>query len=196
MAKSDSTKTVKSKKGKKTKGNLLKNIEGQLKTSKKDLIEQVKTLSKDLAKFKEKNSSKKIIKKIEKKYKQESEVLKREFNETLSKLHELQEKMMDSLPSASELTQKLKINQASKETTAEPKAPPAKKASTPKAKSELAAIKGIGPVTQKKLEQAGITSLEDLANTPSNKQEALKSFEKVKGFETWAQQAKELLAGK
>lgn len=194
MAKSDSKKAVKSKKAKKPKGNLLKNIEGHLKTSKKDLIEQIKTLSKDLTKFKEKNSSKKIIKKIEKKYKQESQLLKREFNETLSKLHELQEKMMDSLPSAGELTQKLKINQANRKAAAEPKAPQAKKVSTPKAKSELAAIKGIGPVTLKKLEQAGITSLEDLANTPANKEEALKSFEKVKGFETWAQQAKELLA--
>jgi predicted flap endonuclease-1-like 5' DNA nuclease len=61
-------------------------------------------------------------------------------------------------------------------------------------KSSIASIKGIGPVMQKKLAQKGITTLDDIANTPKSKIEVLKQFEKEKGFSTWNEQAKGLLA--
>ena len=57
----------------------------------------------------------------------------------------------------------------------------------------IASIVGIGPVTHKKLIDAGFTSLEDLANTPVSKIEALKQFEKTKGFTTWKKEAQALL---
>jgi predicted flap endonuclease-1-like 5' DNA nuclease len=60
----------------------------------------------------------------------------------------------------------------------------------------IASISGIGPVTQKKLADAGFTSLEDLANTPKSKIEALKQFEKTKGFTTWKTKAQALLNNK
>ena len=46
---------------------------------------------------------------------------------------------------------------------------------------------------QKKLAEAGIMTLENIANTPKSKMEILKQFEKQRGFNTWKEQAKTLL---
>ena len=58
----------------------------------------------------------------------------------------------------------------------------------------IASVKSIGPVMQKKLAEKGITTLDDIANTPKSKVAALKQFEKERGFNTWEEQAKALLA--
>jgi predicted flap endonuclease-1-like 5' DNA nuclease len=47
---------------------------------------------------------------------------------------------------------------------------------------------------QKKLAEQGITTLADIGNTPKSKIEALKQFEKERGFNTWKEQANTLLA--
>jgi hypothetical protein len=51
-------------------------------------------------------------------------------------------------------------------------------------------------VIQKQLAAAGFTSLEDLANTPQSKTNALKQFEKTRGFNTWKPEAQALLGSK
>ncbi|MDU0355541.1 hypothetical protein RS130_18045 [Paraglaciecola aquimarina] len=49
-------------------------------------------------------------------------------------------------------------------------------------------------MTQKKLAEAGITTLAQIANPPAPVKTALKQFEKVRGYNTWQAQAKKLLA--
>ena len=73
---------------------------------------------------------------------------------------------------------------------------PAKKAPAKKATAKAAsisAISGIGPVTVKKLEEAGIKTLKDIAAPSAAKKKALEQFSKVRGFNTWQAQAQELL---
>ena len=194
MAKSDLKKSIKSKQPKKAKQGLLKNVKEQLKVSKKDLIDQVNVLSKEISDFKNKNSSKKIIKKLEKKYKKEKTNLQKEFNEQIEKLHAIQENLLSHLPK--ELTQTLNLKNSNNNKVVKTKPALSNKVAPTRSKNELAAIKGIGPVTLKKLQDAGITTLEDIANTPDNKVEALKSFENTKGFQSWEQQAKDVLSKK
>ncbi|MFT6029830.1 MAG: putative flap endonuclease-1-like 5' DNA nuclease [Oleiphilaceae bacterium] len=194
MVTSASKKTEKIAKNKPEKNSLLKNLKGKLKGSRKELMSQVAELSNDVVQFKNENSSKKIIKKLEKKYQKQISKLQSEFNEQLENLHVMQSKLIEHLPK--EVVGKLNLSTPTK-------APALKKTlqkkvavASQKTKSALASIKGVGPATLKKLEDAGFTSLEELADTPESKAEALKTFEKVKGFETWAQQAKDLLAKK
>jgi predicted flap endonuclease-1-like 5' DNA nuclease len=75
------------------------------------------------------------------------------------------------------------------------KKPAAKKpATTATAKSEnLTKITGLGPATAKKLKEAGITSFAQIA-TPNTKEKAeLEKFSKLKGYATWANEAKKLI---
>lgn len=198
MSKTDSKKSVKKTKSKKSTKSFLKNLKGKLKASRKELMSQVDKLSHEIADLKKNKPSKEIIKKLEKKYKKQKTSLKKDFNKQLNKLQTMQSKVVESLPQ--EVMQTLHISNKTSETDKAPKKTNTAKvantsqAKTAQPKSELSAIKGVGPATVKKLQEAGITSLEDLANTPSNKIDALKSFEKTKGFETWKEQAKALLS--
>ena len=193
MTKSEIKKTGKKTKLKKEDQPLLKSLKGKLKESKKELLAQVEQLSQEISEFKRNSSSKKIIKKLEKNYKKQISNLQQEFHEQFEKLQSMQSTLIERLPE--ELLDKLKLS-PEEELPAQVKTK--SETSTPKpavqSKSELSAIKGIGPVTVKKLQAVGITSLTDLANTPADKKEALQAFEKVKGFETWAPQAKKLLS--
>jgi predicted flap endonuclease-1-like 5' DNA nuclease len=87
---------------------------------------------------------------------------------------------------------------AKKPAAKKPKATPAAKkpaakkpATTATAKSEnLTKITGLGPATAKKLKEAGITSFAQIA-TPNTKEKAeLEKFSKLKGYATWANEAK------
>lgn len=60
-------------------------------------------------------------------------------------------------------------------------------------KSDLKQVKGIGPATEKKMKEAGITSIEQIANPSEADREKLKSFAKVRGSESWTAEAKKLL---
>tara|TARA_R110001592_G_scaffold130225_1_gene343338 strand:- start:1171 stop:1740 length:570 start_codon:yes stop_codon:yes gene_type:complete len=187
------TKSAKKTKSKKSAKSFLKNLKGKLKASRKELMSQVDKLSKEVADLKKNESPKKIIKKLEKKYKKQKASLKKDFNKQLDKLNALQSKVVESLPQ--DVLNTLHITKEDPQSVKSAKksdTTKAKKASQPK--SELSAIKGIGPATVTKLIEAGITTLEDLANTPENKVDALKLFEKTKGFDTWAEQAKNLLS--
>ena len=58
---------------------------------------------------------------------------------------------------------------------------PATKAAKPVDKSDLTLVKGIGPATAKKMKDAGITSIDQIANPSAADQEKLKAFSNVKG---------------
>lgn len=76
-------------------------------------------------------------------------------------------------------------------TTTKPAA--AKKApAKPVDKSDLTLVKGIGPATAKKMQEAGITAIDQIANPTEADQEKLKAFSSMKGFDTWSAEAKKL----
>lgn len=72
---------------------------------------------------------------------------------------------------------------------------PAKKAPAKKTadNSDLTRVKGIGPATAKKMKDAGITTIEQIANPSAADQEKLKAFSGVKGFSTFNAEAKKAL---
>ena len=59
--------------------------------------------------------------------------------------------------------------------------------------SDLTRIKGIGPVTARKLNGAGITSINQVANPTEAEQEKLNRFSSMKGFSNWGDEAKKLI---
>jgi len=92
-----------------------------------------------------------------------------------------------------------KKSAASKPATKKPaaKKPAATKKSTaaPKAadSSDLTRIKGIGPATAKKMNDAGITDISQIANPSAADQEKLAAFSTVRGFSTFTAEAKKVL---
>ena len=118
--------------------------------------------------------------------------LQNEVDERLESLRALQQKMVDQLPN--ELMEKLHLKTHATEQAITPtkKTRPSRPRVSNKAPT-IASISGIGPVIQKKLADAGFTTLEDLINTQEDKASALKKFAQTKGFDTWQKQAKELL---
>ncbi|MDL0429525.1 helix-hairpin-helix domain-containing protein [Marinobacter sp. TBZ242] len=63
----------------------------------------------------------------------------------------------------------------------------------PKDKSDLTLIKGIGPATARKMKEAGITSIDQIANPSAEDQEKLQAFSNVKGFSTFSDEAKKVI---
>lgn len=59
--------------------------------------------------------------------------------------------------------------------------------------SDLTRIKGIGPVTAKKLNGAGITSINQVANPTEADKEAIGKFANMRGFEAWQTEARKLV---
>ena len=70
---------------------------------------------------------------------------------------------------------------------------PAAKEAKPVNKSDLTLVKGIGPATAKKMKDAGITSIDQIANPSAADQEKLKAFSSVKGFEQFSTEAKKII---
>ncbi|MFL1453192.1 helix-hairpin-helix domain-containing protein [Marinobacter sp. GN3S48] len=70
---------------------------------------------------------------------------------------------------------------------------PAKKAAKPANKNDLTRVKGIGPATAKKMQDAGITSIEQIATPSDADNEKLQAFSKMKGFATLSDEAKKVL---
>ncbi|WP_323754277.1 helix-hairpin-helix domain-containing protein [Marinobacter sp.] len=73
------------------------------------------------------------------------------------------------------------------------KKPAAKKAAKPADKSDLTLVKGIGPATAKKMKDAGITSIEQIANPSDADKKKLEAFKSVKGFDSLSSEAKKVL---
>jgi len=59
--------------------------------------------------------------------------------------------------------------------------------------SDLTRIKGIGPVTAKKMKEAGITSIKQIAYPSDEDREKLKAFKSLKGYSKLTEEARKLL---
>ena len=72
---------------------------------------------------------------------------------------------------------------------------PAAKKSAPAAKKTdaLTQLPGVGPAMAKRLNEAGITSLNQLANPDEKDKKALESFSSMKSYSDWVSKAKELV---
>ena len=54
-------------------------------------------------------------------------------------------------------------------------------------------MKGIGPATAKKMKEAGITSIEQIANPSDADKQKLEAFKSLKGFSELSAEAKKVL---
>ena len=59
-------------------------------------------------------------------------------------------------------------------------------------KSDLTLVKGVGPATAKKMKEAGITSIDQIANPSTADQEKLNAFSNIKGFDQISAEAKKI----
>ncbi|HEY9119148.1 MAG TPA: helix-hairpin-helix domain-containing protein [Marinobacter sp.] len=144
-----------------------------------------------------------------------------EFERRLKEFHDLQDAILDRLGISQKERQqaaKAALEEKPKAATKAPAATkPAKAPKTPKAESakkvaaakpatkkapakakpddkgDLTRVKGIGPATASKLQEAGITSIEQIANPSAAEQEKLAGFSKMRGFANWSSEAKKLL---
>ena len=180
----------------------LEKINSKLTSTKKDLENQVEDLSAQVKKLGKKSGKKalKMLKELDESYQRRLLSLQAEFEEGMATLSTVQDKVLERLPNVlaekitsieNDIAKSVKsVTGTNKKPVAKPRAKPALK------KPTIASIKSIGPVMQKKLAEKGITTLEDIANTPKSKIQTLKQFEKERGFNTWKAQAKALLAAK
>lgn len=115
-----------------------------------------------------------------------------------------QAKSVSSATSSATSTSTAKKAAAPKSTAKKPaaKKPTAKKPAAnkpavneakPVNKSDLTLVKGIGPATAKKMKDAGITSIDQIANPSAADQEKLKAFSNVKGFDQFSTEAKKII---
>ena len=83
---------------------------------------------------------------------------------------------------------------APKKATAAARKPAAtKRTPKPKDKSDLTQVKGIGPATARKMKDAGITSVDQIANPSDADKEKLQAFSSVKGFNPFSDEAKKVI---
>jgi predicted flap endonuclease-1-like 5' DNA nuclease len=207
--------------GKTLSASTLKKIENKLTNTKEDLESQVEDLSAQVEKVSKKSAKKasKLFKKLDESYRQRLVKLQAEFEARLGSLLAVKNKVLNQLPnilseknSKAEITTQSKTEgsiiksakpalQKDKKPVSKPQPKVANNTSTPRPKTvtkplSIASINSIGPVMQKKLAAKDITTLDDIANTPKSKAAVLKQFEKERGFNTWKEQAKALLAAK
>jgi predicted flap endonuclease-1-like 5' DNA nuclease len=166
---------------------------------------------------------KKLLKELDELRNREVKRFSDEFDRRMDEFHELQSNVLDRLGISSEKAgdskkKKSAGTKAKKATTKKPaakkaaaKKPAAKKpadkkpaaaakkpaAAKPSAKtadtSDLTRVKGIGPATAKKMKDAGITDIAQVANPSAADQQKLEAFSSVKGFSTFSAEAKKLL---
>jgi predicted flap endonuclease-1-like 5' DNA nuclease len=109
----------------------------------------------------------------------------------------------ESTPSKSKAPIKTKVKAAPSPTLTSAKAPakaPAQAPAKTKAKttqladpSDLTRVKGIGPATQKKMKEAGLNTISQIANPSAEDQEKLKAFASIKDFDQLAAEAKKIV---
>ncbi|WP_100640678.1 helix-hairpin-helix domain-containing protein [Marinobacter salexigens] len=160
----------------------------------------------------------KLLKEVDELREREMRRITDEFERRLDEFNELQSSILERLGVASkedirkaekeskkQLKQKPAASTPAKKSTtkaAEPKKavakkPAVKKAAAPKVKkpadrNDLTLIKGIGPATAKKMKDAGITSIDQIANPSPDDQEKLKAFSSIKGFDQLTAEAKKI----
>jgi len=93
-------------------------------------------------------------------------------------------------PAAKKTAAKKPASTARKPATAAKKPAAAAKAAD---SSDLTRVKGIGPATAKKMKDAGINDISQIANPSADDQAKLSAFSNVKGFSTFSAEAKKVL---
>jgi predicted flap endonuclease-1-like 5' DNA nuclease len=180
---------TKKKDSKLKKDSLIDNVSKKLKSTRKDVERQIEDVNDQIQELRKEltKPALKLIDSIERKYEVQLKKMESEYDQRLEALHKTQEKFLNMLPQ--EISQHLRFAQA-KNTQASVK----KAAAT--VKTELDKIKGIGPVLQKKLSDAGIKTLDALTNPSKAQADALEAFKSKRGFDSWKAQAEALLKGK
>ena len=160
----------------------------------------------------------KLLKEIDELRDREMKRFHEEFERRLNEFHELQSNILERLGVASKeagagvkkLTDEVSREAstaakkaAPKKTTRTPakksadkkpaaRTAPAARAAKPVDRSDLTQVKGIGPATAKKMKDAGITSIDQIANPSEADQEKLKAFSNIKGYSQLAADAKKI----
>lgn len=165
----------------------------------------------------------KLLKEVNELREREMKRFNEEFERRLSEFHELQSSILERLGVAAkeagsdvkQLTDEVNKEAQAAAKKAAPKKPAAKKTatrSTAKAKSspakkkttaskaakpvdktDLTRVKGIGPATAKKMKDAGITSIDQIANPSAADKEKLQAFKSLKGFDQLTAEAKKVI---
>src|SRR5690606_12295276 len=162
----------------------------------------------------------KLLKEVDELREREMTRFNEEFERRMNEFHELQASLLDKLGIASKEVGKDakkaadtvagKANKAAKTASpAKPKPaakqpaakkpaaskakPVAAKAAKPVDKSDLTKVKGVGPATAKKMKEAGITSIEQIANPSDADKQKLEAFKSIKGFNELSAEAKKVL---
>lgn len=161
---------------------------------------------------------KKLLKEMDELRTREMKRFSDEFDRRMDEFHELQSNVLERLGISSKKSDTPKKNKATakkpsskkaaakkpgtkksaakKPSAAAPKsasgsaASPAAKAADP---GDLTRIKGIGPATAKKMKDAGITDISQVANPTAADEEKLAAFKNVKGFSSLSAEAKKVL---
>lgn len=145
----------------------------------------------------------KLLKEVDELREREKKRFNKELERRLEEFNALQSGILERLGVAS----KEEIRKATKESEKELKKTPSKKTTPPKAsakksrsarprkptdRNDLTLIKGIGPATAKKMNDAGITSIDQIANPSPEDQEKLNAFSSMKGFAQLTDEAKKI----
>tara|TARA_R110001599_G_scaffold96004_1_gene248645 strand:+ start:2792 stop:3400 length:609 start_codon:yes stop_codon:yes gene_type:complete len=167
-----------------------------------DAFKQLETLQSQVQ-----DPIKKIMEDLDKLRDKEMNRFQSELDKRLNEFHELQSQLLEKLGiEQAKPAPKKTVKAASKK--AAPKAKPtAKKAaakkpaakkpvtqkpSVSKAKAKISDINGVGPATVKKLTEAGIKEISQIAKPTPQEKKTLEAFNKVKGFSSWQEQATKL----
>ncbi|MBE0484890.1 helix-hairpin-helix domain-containing protein [Marinobacter sp.] len=162
----------------------------------------------------------KLIKDMDELREREMKRFNDEFERRMDEFHELQASLLEKLGIATKEVRKevkkatetasKKVEAAKPEAkkapaktpaarkSAAPTKPAAKKTAAPKAtkpvdKSDLTRIKGVGPATAKKMKEAGLTSIEQIANPSDEDKQKLEAFKSLKGFNELSTEAKKVI---
>lgn len=160
---------------------------------------------------------KKLLKEIDELRSREVKRFSEEFDRRMDEFHELQGNVMDRLGIANDKSGATKKKKATakkpatkkatgkksetEKTAAKKPAAAAKKSASASASAaakaadtgDLTRVKGIGPATARKMKDAGITDISQIANPSAADEEKLAAFSNVKGFNTFSAEAKKLL---
>lgn len=148
----------------------------------------------------------KLLKEIDELREREMTRFTDEFERRLEEFHDLQSNILERLGVASKEeireAEKASKKDRSKATAEKKVAAPAKKTAAKKApaskakkavdKSDLTLVKGIGPATAKKMKEAGITSVDQIANPSAADLDTLNAFSSLKGFDQLTAEAKKI----
>lgn len=156
---------------------------------------------------------KKLLKEMDELRSREVKRFSDEFDRRMDEFQELQSSVLDRLgissdksggPKKKKATARKSVPKKATAKKADTKKPDTKKAETKKAETKKAAakpadtgdltrVKGIGPATAKKMKDAGITDISQIANPSAADEEKLAAFSSIKGFNTLRSEAKKVL---